>query len=36
VVVGARADLAVLEAPSYQHLPYRVGVPIASTILTGL
>lgn len=29
---GARADLAVLEAPSYLHLCYRPGVPIASTL----
>lgn len=27
--VGARADLTVLDAPSYLHLPYRPGVPIA-------
>lgn len=27
--VGARADLTVLDAPSYLHLPYRAGVPIA-------
>jgi imidazolonepropionase len=27
--VGARADLAVLEAPSYRHLAYRPGVPLA-------
>jgi imidazolonepropionase len=26
---GARADLAVLEAPSYRHLAYRPGVPLA-------
>ncbi len=32
LVVGARADLAVLEAPSYLHLAYRPGVPIASTV----
>src|SRR3954467_10157656 len=25
--VGARADLAVLDAPSYRHLAYRPGVP---------
>jgi imidazolonepropionase len=30
--VGARADLAVLEAPSYRHLAYRPGVPIARTL----
>lgn len=27
--VGARADLAVLDAPSYRHLAYRPGVPLA-------
>ncbi len=32
IVVGARADLAVLDAPSHQHLAYRAGVPIASTL----
>jgi imidazolonepropionase len=26
---GARADLAVLDAPSYRHLAYRPGVPLA-------
>jgi imidazolonepropionase len=26
---GARADLAVLAAPSFLHLAYRPGVPIA-------
>lgn len=30
---GARADLALLDAPSHQHLAYRVGVPLASTLL---
>ncbi len=30
--VGARADLAVLEAPSYRHLAYRPGVPIARAL----
>jgi imidazolonepropionase len=29
---GARADLAVLEAPSYRHLAYRPGVPIVRTL----
>jgi imidazolonepropionase len=29
LTVGNRADLAVLEAPSYLHLAYRPGVPIA-------
>ncbi len=28
VAVGARADLAVLRAPSYVHLAYRPGVPL--------
>ena len=29
---GARADLAVLEAPSYRHLAYRPGVPLARAL----
>jgi imidazolonepropionase len=29
---GARADLAVLEAPSFRHLAYRPGVPIVRTL----
>ncbi|MGB3684255.1 MAG: amidohydrolase family protein [Ornithinimicrobium sp.] len=32
VRVGSRADLAVLDAPSYLHLAYRPGVPIAKTL----
>jgi imidazolonepropionase len=33
---GARADAAVLAAPSYSHLVYRPGVPlVAATILAG-
>ncbi|HKC29046.1 MAG TPA: imidazolonepropionase [Jatrophihabitans sp.] len=32
LVPGARADLAVLDAPSRLHLPYRPGVPLASTL----
>jgi imidazolonepropionase len=33
---GARADLVVLDAPSYDHLVYRPGVPlIATTIEAG-
>ena len=36
VTVGARADLAVLDAPSYLHLPYRPGVPlVAQTFVAG-
>jgi imidazolonepropionase len=30
---GARADLLVLDAPSYLHLAYRPGVPLVSTVL---
>jgi imidazolonepropionase len=33
--VGARADLVVLDAPSYLHLAYRPGVPLAATVLKG-
>ncbi len=29
---GARADLTVLDAPSYRHLAYRPGVPIARAL----
>jgi imidazolonepropionase len=33
---GARADAAVLDAPSYTHLVYRPGVPlVATTIVAG-
>jgi imidazolonepropionase len=32
IAIGARADLAVLDAPDYRHLAYRAGVPIASTL----
>lgn len=32
VVVGARADLTVLDAPSHVHLSYRAGVPIARVL----
>jgi imidazolonepropionase len=30
--VGARADLAVLDAPSYRHIAYRPGVPLARAL----
>ncbi len=30
--VGARADLAVVDAPSYRHLAYRPGVPLVATL----
>ena len=32
LTVGARADLAVLDAPSHTHLAYRPGVPICRTL----
>jgi imidazolonepropionase len=32
---GARADLAVLEAPTYLHLTYRPGVPLARALDLG-
>jgi imidazolonepropionase len=36
LVLGNRADLTVLDAPSYLHLAYRPGVPIARALsLTG-
>lgn len=35
VTVGARADLTALEAPSYLHLAYRPGVPIARALDLG-
>jgi imidazolonepropionase len=33
--VGAAADLVVLDAPSYVHLAYRPGVPLAAEVLIG-
>lgn len=37
LAVGARADFAVLDAPSYLHLAYRPGVPIVtSTFKAGI
>ncbi len=32
--VGARADLVILDAPSYVHLAYRPGVPLAHRVLS--
>lgn len=32
IEVGARADLAVLDAPNHLHLSYRAGVPIARAL----
>jgi imidazolonepropionase len=33
LAAGARADLAILAAPSYSHLVYRPGVPLVETTL---
>jgi imidazolonepropionase len=35
LAVGARADLAVLDAPSYIHLAYRPGVPLVRQVWQG-
>jgi imidazolonepropionase len=35
ISIGARADLCVLEAPSYRHLAYRPGVPLARALDVG-
>jgi imidazolonepropionase len=32
IAVGQRADLTVLEAPSYIHLAYRPGVPLIAQV----
>jgi imidazolonepropionase len=32
IAVGARADLAALEAPSFEHLAYRPGMPLARAL----
>ena len=31
--VGARADVVMLDAPSYLHLAYRPGVPLVKSVL---
>jgi imidazolonepropionase len=36
LVIGSRPDLTVLDAPSYLHLAYRPGVPIARALDVGL
>ena len=33
LVVGAAADLVILDAPSYVHLAYRPGVPLVHTVI---
>ncbi|WP_030157507.1 imidazolonepropionase [Glycomyces sp. NRRL B-16210] len=35
IAVGARADLAVLDAPSHVHLAYRPGTPLIETVVRG-
>ena len=35
LTVGSRADFALLDAPSHQHLAYRPGVPISRTLDLG-
>jgi imidazolonepropionase len=35
VVVGARADLVLLDAPSHVHLAYRPGVPLVAAVWSG-
>jgi imidazolonepropionase len=32
---GARADVAILNAPSYSHLVYRPGVPLVAATIAG-
>ena len=32
LVIGNRADFSLLDAPSYLHLAYRPGVPIAKAL----
>ncbi len=34
--IGARADLAILSAPSYVHLAYRPGVPLIQRVLAAI
>ncbi|MCU1509744.1 MAG: imidazolonepropionase [Glaciihabitans sp.] len=34
LAIGARADLVILDAPSYVHLAYRPGVPLVHRVLT--
>jgi imidazolonepropionase len=35
IAVGRRADLVLLDAPSYVHLPYRLGQNLVHTVLRG-
>jgi imidazolonepropionase len=34
IAVGKRADLVILDAPSYIHLAYRPGVPLVHRVIT--
>jgi len=36
IAVGARADLVMLDAPSYVHLSYRPGVPLIHRVWSGV
>jgi imidazolonepropionase len=36
LVPGSRADVIVLDAPSHVHLAYRPGVPLISSVMTGM
>lgn len=35
IAVGKRADMVVLDAPSYVHMAYRPGVPLVDTVFQG-
>jgi len=35
IVAGARADLIILDAPSYRHIPYRPGTSLVRTVIKG-
>ncbi|WP_026929467.1 imidazolonepropionase [Glycomyces tenuis] len=35
LAIGARADLAVLDAPSHAHLAYRPGTPLVTAVVRG-
>ena len=35
IALGKRADLVILDAPSYVHLAYRPGVPLVSRVVSG-
>jgi imidazolonepropionase len=35
IVADARADLCIIDAPSFVHLAYRPGVPLVRTVIRG-